>query len=731
MLGISAVVAAAGCAHERVLTAGRNYTLRIADGDAQTAPAGSVLPKPLTVEVRDVAGSPVKATIVVFRVSSGNGSGSADGATLLDSMAVTDANGLARADLRLGSRAGRVEVLAFPGGVENRGVVLSATATAGAAISGFLPGSVGPGDTLSIAGSGLGGVASTVEIGGTRVKPVSGSDAQLRIVVPDCLPAGSVAVRVLAGTAWTDPKSLTYSARRRPLTLQPYQATVIGAAQVSTCVTLATDAQASYIIVPQFATRATAVTTTVARVTAGIATAAELFAGDGWMPRPARRSAQQELDGYLRDEERRIAPVAHGGDAYRPPMLALTIGSLRTFHVITALDGSTMTDATGKLQFLGEHLGIYVDTAAFPGYNDADLQGLGKLFDVDLYRTAVESFGPESDIDRNGKVLVFLTPKVNALIAANDCALKGFVSGFFWGRDLVPSLPNSNAGEIFYGMVPDPFANYSCPHAAGDTQRYLTGTFIHEMQHMISFFHHVIARGGDAEEGWLNEGLSHIAEELASKLYEARYPPPLGRSTSTQIFPDSSQPFIAPQLLNAYIYLNSTTNHSVTTYDGSGSLEERGAAWLFLRWLGDQKGDTIYRRLVQTSQQGIANIEGHTGESFAQLFGDFSVAIWADSLLGVPRTAVPSRYRFLSRNLRQLIARQATISGFPDPWPLKLFYVPAGGYAEGPLIQGTMTFGSAGPYLPSPGSIVLGFTKQDGSAFGVSDGAQIGILRVR
>jgi len=710
-----------------VLTAGRNYTLRIADGDAQTAPAGSVLPKALTVEVRDVAGAPVRATIVVFRV----GVGSADGAMLLDSMAVTDADGLARAELRLGARAGRVEVLAFPGGSENRAIRLTATATNGAAISGFLPGSVGPGDTLSIAGSGLGGVTSTVEIGGARVRPVSGSDAQLRILVPDCLGAGSVNVRVLAGTAWTDPRSLTYTARRRPLALTPYQATVIGAAPLSSCVTLATDASASYIIVPQFATRAPAVTTTVARVTAGIASAAELFAGEGWMPRAARRSAQQELDGYLRDEERRLAPAAHGGEAYRPPMLALTVGSLRTFHVITALDGSTMADATGKLQFLGDHLGIYVDTAAFPGYNDADLRNLGKLFDSELYRTAAESFGPESDIDRNGKVLVFLTPKVNALVAANDCALRGFVSGFFWGRDLVPSQPGSNAGEIFYGIVPDPFANYSCPHAASDTQRYLTGTFIHEMQHMISFFHHVIARGGDSEEGWLNEGLSHIAEELASKLYEARYPPPLGRSTPTQIFPDSSQPFISPQLLNAYIYLNSTTNHSVTTYDGSGSLEERGAAWLFLRWLGDQKGDTIYRRLVQTSQQGIANIEAHTGEPFAQLFGDFSVAIWADSLLGVPRAAVPARYRFLSRNLRQLMARQATIAGFSDPWPLKLFYVPAGGYAEGSLIQGTMTYGSVGPYVPSPGAIVLGFTKQDGSAFSISDGAQVGILRIR
>ncbi len=721
------MVLATGCAHERVLTAGHDFTLRVVAGDAQTAPAGSLLAQSFAVEVRDVAGAPVRATVVVFRV----GAGSADSAAMLDSLSVTDANGVARAELRLGIRAGRVEVLAFPAGAGDRAITLTATATNGAAISGFLPGSVGPGDTLAVAGNALGGVASTVEIGGVRVKPVSGSDAELRVVVPDCLPAGSVGVRVLSGSAWTAPRMLSYTPRRRPITLRPYEATVIGSAELSSCVTLATEGFASYIIVPQFATRATTVVETAARVTAGIATAAALFESEGWVPRAALRTAQQELDAHLRDEERRIAPVAHTAEPYHPPMLALTLGSLRTFKVITVLDGSQVTTATGKLRFLGDHLGIYVDTTAFPGYNDADLQKLGHLFDAELYRTVVESFGPESDVDRNGKVLVFLTQRVNALVAANDCALKGFVTGFFWGRDLVPSLPNSNAGEIFYGLVPDPFALYSCPHASLDVQRYLSGTFIHEMQHMVSFFHHVVARGGESEEGWLNEGLSHIAEELASKVYEARFPPPLGRSTPQQIFPDSSQPFIAPQLLNAYIYLNSTTNHSVTTYDGGGSIEERGASWLFLRWLGDQKGDSIYRRLVQTSLTGIANVEARTGEPFARLFGDFSVAIWADSILGVPRSQVSARYRFLSRNLRQLMARQATIAGFPDQWPLKLFSVPAGGYAEGPLIQGTMTYGSVGPYVPSPGPLVLGFMKSSGSAFGASDGAQLGILRVR
>ncbi len=60
---------------------------------------------------------------------------------------------------------------------------------------------------------------------------------------------------------------------------------------------------------------------------------------------------------------------------------------------------------------------------------------------------------------------------------------------------------------------------------------------------------------GEPEDTWLNEGLSHMAEEMASKYYEAKFPPPLGRGTAAQIFPDSAGPFIQPLLFNTYIYL--------------------------------------------------------------------------------------------------------------------------------------------------------------------------------
>ena len=35
---------------------------------------------------------------------------------------------------------------------------------------------------------------------------------------------------------------------------------------------------------------------------------------------------------------------------------------------------------------------------------------------------------------------------------------------------------------------------------------------------MISFNQHVLVRDGDAEDTWLNEGLSHYAEELGGRV---------------------------------------------------------------------------------------------------------------------------------------------------------------------------------------------------------------------
>jgi hypothetical protein len=115
-----------------------------------------------------------------------------------------------------------------------------------------------------------------------------------------------------------------------------------------------------------------------------------------------------------------------------------------------------------------------------------------------------------------------------------------------------------------------------------------------------------------------------------------RHAPPTGRSATTQIFPDSAGPFIQPQLLDAYVYLGSTRAHSVTSYNGGGSLEERGATWLFLRWLASQKGEDIFGRLVQTSNTGINNVQTQSGESFGALSGSMIPGTMVHSNLTSP-----------------------------------------------------------------------------------------------
>ena len=70
-----------------------------------------------------------------------------------------------------------VEVLAFPFGAVNRGVSMRAIATGGPTLSGVLPVNVGPGDTLALAGSVLGGVH--FEMTGQNVTEVVGGSCGL------------------------------------------------------------------------------------------------------------------------------------------------------------------------------------------------------------------------------------------------------------------------------------------------------------------------------------------------------------------------------------------------------------------------------------------------------------------------------------------------------------------------------------------------------------------------
>ena len=102
------------------------------------------------------------------------------------------------------------------------------------------------------------------------------------------------------------------------------------------------------------------------------------------------------------------------------------------------------------------------------------------------------------------------------------------VGGFFYGRDLFPlqagngfpACAGSNYAEMFYMLAPDPAGPVNGNARSTAYVRNSTlGVVGHEFQHLISAsrrLYVVQGVGGTdwSEDAWLNEGLSHIAEEL-------------------------------------------------------------------------------------------------------------------------------------------------------------------------------------------------------------------------
>ena len=567
--------------------------------------------------------------------------------------------------------------------------------------------------------------------------------------------AFALTLAVLASCGGDDPVAPPTEAQcdgvtQSVIALARYEARVLSGSAVH-CAVLA-GAGATYLVMPQF-TGATLpyggygfrIGDPEVLPTAAFVDAASLVA-EGRIGAATSPDAQALLDSRLRSRERAMrapAPVAPHSRAAGEPLARVAsepqraaLDSLRRFSVLATLDVTpAWAPVDARLRFDGERVAIYVDTLAAGALTDAELLAMGALYDGALAPRVFSAFGAASDIDADGRVIFLLSPRVNAMVTAAECATRGFVRGFFYGHDLSSVAATSNRGEVFYAYVPDPSGQWSCAHTKAEVLANLPPTFVHELQHMVSFGAHTIQRGGASEETWLNEGLSHVAEELGSLYWEARFPPPSGRANAAQIFPDSSTPYINPNLLYSYRFLFSSGSYSLTACAPGSfcSLNERGGAWIFLRWLADQKGEGVLRQLVQTALTGRSNLEAVTGESHAALLGDFAIAISADSIEGVSRSRVAARYKFVSRNFRAIYRRlfeaYGIIGGVGRPFPIAPI-----GIAEGTARTGTMRPGTFLTYSVATGSgtptVRLRFSVPDGSAFLPVSGAQVSIFRI-
>ena len=548
---------------------------------------------------------------------------------------------------------------------------------------------------------------------------------------------------MLAGTACsssTAPHFRPCTAADAAVTLAVNQYVSIDPGADSGCVVFpaTTTLPAEYLLVPQLASG-------VPGQVAGFR-----LGGDTILPAPSAPAPDQSAElndaerfhTYLRlGDERRWWGFAPESATGAKPELSATgsppgMNTQRVFEVCAKTDCSQFDRVVARVRAVSAKVVIFVDTLAPAGGLDSTaLDSIARLFDQRLYAIDTAAFGRESDIDANTVVLVLMTNTVNKLVTASACNAAGgaFIAGFFFGADLDPAFrtdPRSNKGEVFYSIVADPTGKLSCSHSTADVEKFVPVTFIHEFQHMISFNQHVLERGGTGEVLWLNEGFSHYAEELGGRSYAVTPDAQVTMCLTGSI----ECRFYAGDLLDAYDYLDSTSTHFLLPTAGIGTLAERGAAWLFVRYVVDKYSagstmanwDTLTRSLVGTSQTGAQNITAVTGAPFAKVVGRWALANYVTD-----RGGAPPELQYDSWNLHSVYAALHNANVFRKPYPL----VPDSAAGRDVIFTGTLRAGSGIYFLATqpagdPG-FAISFTASNGSKITPAFLPRLNVMRLQ
>jgi hypothetical protein len=303
------------------------------------------------------------------------------------------------------------------------------------------------------------------------------------------------------------------------------------------------------------------------------------------------------------------------------------------------------------------------------GYTDAEYQSLGVTFDTLVDPLDRANFGNPIDIDGNKHIVLFFTKTVNDLTPKTS---DSYVGGFFAARDLFPThatanldgCATSNVGEIFYLMVPDPSRGSSFSKANVTT--IAVSTLAHEYQHLINASRrlYVNTAAEDFEEVWLNEGLSHIAEELLFYRQSKLVPRSNIAVTSLQQTGPIIDAFNNDEIANVNrytAYLQATSSYS--PFSDNDSLETRGATWSFLRYAADHSTiaeQTIWRGLVNSTTTGLTNLQAVFGVNPLTSARDWSISIFTDDI--VP---VPPLYTQPSWNMRSILSELEFSTAYP------------------------------------------------------------------
>ena len=432
----------------------------IAGGNGQVGAPGQALTTPLSVKVTDASASPIKGAQVTFTVASG-------AATVSPTSTTTDANGQAQTVVTLGSAPGSVVVNAAVTGTSLVAtfVLTSGTVSTNTACATGSPQAVAAGGVLpGVAGTGIclsGGSAGA----DFALVAFYGNSDNTQVQTLNVISTGAtpIATPDVTSAFSTVPMSSFSSVSRRPNTLQAGFELKLRAANHQVLASKVASAQAWY----------------------------------------TRRSAA----------------------SFNAIPASVTLNQILTLNAQSDVNHvcDSPINIGARVAAISQNAIVVADTSnPQPGFTDADYASLAAKFDTVINPVDVSNFGQPTDIDKNGKVVIFFTKEVNKLTPRGS---DGSIEGFFNDRDLFPQADQpgfigcatSNVGEMFYMIVPDPNAVFSDKRTKQDVLDDTPGTLAHEYQHLINAGRrlYVLQTQNYLEDVWLNEGLEPYRRRAA------------------------------------------------------------------------------------------------------------------------------------------------------------------------------------------------------------------------
>jgi hypothetical protein len=680
-----------------------------AAGDGQFGLANGALADELRVIAIDPRnGRGVADVEIEWRVVEGAG------ASLSPATSSTDEDGVASTDVSLGSANGIYRVEARTRSMIGPAAAFFAAAVLAPQIQGVQPATATAGESVTITGTNFSANAAenTVLFGGLRGNVTGASTTSLTVTVPACVPTRTLALRVALGAVMSAPTSFpAVASTGTPLQFSRGQARTFTDASELSCLRLTSESGIAFLVIPQNAAQepGLAMPFELRGIEGGgLVTAAPLSTGAPaeapFSPSDWELQLRARERSFIRDDPSTL--LAPQTEAIR---LDPKIGERRDFRVLETQTKSAKI--TAEVKAISNRAIIYQDVQApANGFATADFEQFGRIFDDPIYPTDVEVFGQPSDIDQNAKIIILFTPKVNGLTPRSEAS---FIAGYFYGCDLVTAArcSDTNRAEIFYSMVPDPEGTFSGRRSKNDVLRTVPGVLAHEFQHMINF-----ARKNESLDVlWLSEALAHAAEDIVGAAF-------LGRGDNI-----TGTEFQHPNFDRANRYLRQVSSTAMISEASPGSLEMRGAAWLFLKYISGHYGENdLLGRLTRSSRTGAANVIAETGQDWGKLFGDFAVAVWADEATELQGASVAPHLLFPNLALRTQLGKfQGGFGLQPSTRSFQDFLVadelPSGSQAY-VILQSTAS--------PPPVSLALSGTRS-GPLTAYRAHGQITLLRVR